>query len=133
MISDTGTPHRAAAPQSPLEKVGAFLASLDKLQLGMALFLCAVGLVFIRSTGMQANRGAASFWRQLFWMGAGLAVYILCAIPDPRKTRFKVTAFLVYPVTVMLLVMFDCTCSISACSYIISRMSFLISDIDLWK
>ena len=105
MISDTGTQHRAAAPQSPLEKVGAFLASLDKLQLGMALFLCAVGLVFIHSTGMQAGRGAASFWRQLFWMGAGLAVYILCAIPDPRKTRFKVMAFLVYPVTVVLLVL----------------------------
>lgn len=102
MIS-TGTPRRSAASQSPLGRFWAFIVSLDKLQIGTALFLCAVGLVFIYSTGVQAGRGSASFWRHLFWLGVGMAAYIVCSIPDPRTSRFRAIAFVVYPLTVVLL------------------------------
>ena len=115
MISGTGTPHRPHAPQSPLGRFWAFIVSLDKLQIGMALFLCAVGLVFIYSTGVQAGRGAASFWRHLFWLGVGTAAYIVCSIPDPRTSRFRAIAFVAYPLAVLLLavvLMFlRCRCS----------------------
>jgi len=103
MLADTGTPNRDAAPRSFTGKILAFVASLDKLQLGMALFLCCVGLIFIHSTGVQAGRGAASFWRQLFWLGVGGAVYLLCSLPDPRRVQFKVSAAVLYPVSVLLL------------------------------
>ena len=103
MLAGTGTPRRDSVSRSPLGKLLAFAASLDKLQVGMTLFLCAVGLVFIYSTGMQAGRGAVSFWRQLFWLSVGMGVYFACAVPDPRKSSFKVTAVLLYPAAVALL------------------------------
>jgi len=105
MLAGTGTPRREASSQSPLGKALAFAASLDKLQVGMVLFLCAVSLVFIYSTGIQAGRGAESFWRQLFWLAVGMAVYVLCSLPDPRKTTFKISAALVYPATLLLLLL----------------------------
>ena len=105
MIPGAGTPRRSAGAKSPLGKVLAFVSSLDMLQLGMTLFLAAVGLVFIRSIGAQSPRGMAAFWNQLFWLGVGGAVYIGCALVDPRSRRVRTVAFLVYPLTVLLLVL----------------------------
>ena len=104
MLPGSGTPQSADAADSPLRRLFAFIASLDKLQLGMVLFLSAVGLVFIYSTGMQAGRGEASFRRQLFWLAVGAAGYFLCAVPDPRKDRVRVLASLIYPAAVLLLI-----------------------------
>lgn len=103
MISGNGTTRRAAGTKSPLGKALSFVSSLDMLQVGMVLFLSVVGLVFIHSTGVQAGRGTASFWRQLFWLTAGLAVYVGCALADPRSRRVKTFAFLFYPLTMLLL------------------------------
>ena len=106
MISDTGTPRRPADPQSPLGRLWAFIVSLDKLQIGTTLFICGVGLVFIYSVGMQQQpgRGTVAFWRQLAWLGVGMIAYVLCALPDPRNSRFRVISFFFYLVTLVLLV-----------------------------
>ena len=104
MIS-TGTPQRSAAAQSPLGKLWAFIVSLDKLQLGTTLFICAVGLVFIHSVGVQQQpgRGTVAFWRQLAWLTVGMAIYILCSLPDPRTSHFRVISFFFYLGTLVLL------------------------------
>ena len=106
MILGTGTPRRAADAKSmsTLGRILTFLASLDKLQLGMVLFLSAVGLIFVYWIGVEAERGTESFHRHLFWLVIGLAVYVLCALPDPRRSRIRILAFFVYPVTVLLLI-----------------------------
>ncbi len=105
MISDAGTTPRAADRRSPLETAGAFFASLDKLQLGMTVFLCVVGLVFIRSTGIQLDRGPRAFWFQLLWMAAGGAAYIGCSLVDPRSRRVRTAVLLAYPLAVLLLLL----------------------------
>ena len=51
MIPGAGTPRRSAGAKSPLGKVLAFVSSLDMLQLGMLLFLAAVGLAYNAGDG----------------------------------------------------------------------------------
>ena len=104
MIRSTG--HRRDEGEKSLpERFFSFVASLDKLQFGTVLFLSAVGLLFIYSTGMQAGGGAFFFRRQLVWLAAGAVAYFLCALPDPRSPRSRVVAFLVYLAAVAMLVL----------------------------
>ena len=96
---------RDESEKSPPERLFSFVVSLDKLQFGTVLFLSAVGLLFIYSTGMQAGSGAFFFRRQLVWLAAGAVAYFLCALPDPRRPRCRVIAFLVYLAAVVMLVL----------------------------
>jgi rod shape determining protein RodA len=105
MIRRSVPPPDDDAADSPLRRIFAFLGSLDKTQLGSALLLCAVGLLFIHSTGIQAGRGAAEFWRQFFWLAVGMSAYILCSLPDPRRSRSRILAFFVYPAVILLLIL----------------------------
>ena len=104
MVS-AGTPRSSAAPQSPLGKLWAFIVSLDKLQILTTVFICAVGLIFIHSVGVQQHpgRGTAAFWRQLAWLAVGMAAYVFCSLPDPRSAHFRVLSFIFYLVTLALL------------------------------
>ncbi len=100
------TPHRRdETPESFPERLIAFVASLDKLQFGAALFLSCVGLLFIYSTGMQAGDGAHFFRRQLVWLAVGGAAYFGCAVPDLSLRRYRVLAAVVYAATIVMLVL----------------------------
>ena len=89
--------------ESLVERFRRFISSLDKTNLLTVLFLCATGLVFIYSTGIQAGYGAFFFRRQLIWLAVGFAVYFLCAAPDPRRPKYRVTAILLYLGSLVLL------------------------------
>ena len=104
MIRRNGRRRDESARSLP-ERFFHFVASLDKLQFGTVLFLSAVGLLFIYSTGMQAGSGAFFFRRQLVWLAAGAVAYFLCALPDPRAPRCRVIAFFVYLAAVAMLVL----------------------------
>ena len=101
----TETHRRGDTPESLPERLLAFAASLDKLQLGVVLFLSGVGLVFIYSTGIQAGDGAYFFRRQLLWLAVGAAAYFGCAVPDLSRRRYRVIAAIVYMVTLVMLVL----------------------------
>ena len=82
--------------ESLLERLRRFISSLDKINLLTVLFLSTIGLVFIYSTGIQAGYGAQFFHRQLIWLAVGFTAYILCAVPDPRRSGYRVIAVLLY-------------------------------------
>ncbi len=96
---------RGHAPETPPGRLMAFAASLDKLQLCSVLFLIAVGMVFIYSTGVQAGYGAVFFRRQLVWGAIGLGAYFVCAVPDLRHPRYRVLSVLFYLGATLLLVL----------------------------
>lgn len=102
MIPVSGERRTGTAESFP-ERLWHGIASLDKLNLAAALFLGAVGLVFIYSTGVQAGYGAFFFRRQLIWLGVGFAAYALCAVPDLRHYRYRILAVFLYLAALVLL------------------------------
>ncbi|MBE6378162.1 MAG: rod shape-determining protein RodA [Lentisphaerae bacterium] len=83
-----------------------FLRSLDYLQIAAVVLLLSVGLVFIRSTGIQIDtpESLASFGKQLIWIGIGTAVYFFVAMLDYRSFSCRVAMLMGYAVSVVLLV-----------------------------
>ena len=83
-----------------------FFGGLDYLQLGTMLLLLAVGLIFIRSTGIQVDTPAsrAFFSKQLQWIAMGAVLYFLLAAMDYRALPLRFAAFGAYALTLILLV-----------------------------
>ena len=102
MIRRAGEPDEGGA-ESLLTRLRRFVASLDKINLLAVLFLSAVGLVFIYSTGIQAGYGAFFFHRQLIWLAIGFAAYFICAAPDPRRPWLRVLVMIFYLGSLILL------------------------------
>lgn len=86
----------ARGAESLFGRLRRFLSSLDKINLLTVLFLSAVGLVFIYSTGMQAGYGAFYFRRQLIWLAVGFAAYLVCSLTDPRRPGLRIAAAVFY-------------------------------------
>ena len=84
----------------------AFLRRLDYLQLGAMILLLAVGLVFIRSTGLQVDseESRAFYGKQWMWIAIGSAAYILFSALDYRSLICRFAVFSGYLGTVILLV-----------------------------
>jgi len=84
-----------------------FCAGLDHVQLGALVFLSAVGLIFIYSTGVQVGTAeAAGFFRkQIFWLILGAVLYFGAAGINYRRAAFKGFALLAYLGTCILLIL----------------------------
>ena len=82
-----------------------FLRSIDYLQLLVMAMLLTVGLIFIRSTGMQIDTEASRgfFHRQLLWIAAGTAAYILFSLLDYRSFFCRSAMILGYILALILL------------------------------
>ena len=79
---------------------------LDYLQLGVIACLLIIGLIFIRSIGIQIGSETALnyFPQQLKWIAVGLAVYCVFALTDYRRIQCRVAALVLYIIFVSLLV-----------------------------
>ena len=84
--------YRPALNRSLLQE---FFRKVDYLQLVVVAVLLTVGLVFIRSIGLQIGTGTAInfFSQQLQWVAFGTVAYIVMAAIDYRKIGFRIAAF----------------------------------------
>ena len=82
-----------------------WFGDLDYLQLGVMLALLTVGLIFIRSTGIQVDTSAsrAFFGKQLRWILWGGVLYGALAAADYRAFPLRLLAFGGYAVVLALL------------------------------
>ena len=94
--------HRSRAASSDLVQ---FFRKLDYLQLAVSGLLLAIGVVFIRSIGVQiGSPGAlAYFSRQLTWITVGMAAYLFFAVIDYRRIQYRIAALVMYLVCLILL------------------------------
>ena len=94
--------HRSRAASSDLIQ---FFRKLDYLQLAVSGLLLAIGVVFIRSIGVQiGSPGAlAYFSRQLTWITVGMAAYLFFAVIDYRRIQYRIAALVMYLVCLILL------------------------------
>ena len=84
-----------------------YLGSFDFVQVTALLFLIAVGLVFIYSTGVQIGTATAlqAFNRQLLWVGSGTLLWLIGSMLNLRRTEYKVLSLLFYLFTLVLLLL----------------------------
>ena len=71
-------------------RVPGFLAGFDWIQIAALIFLIGIGLIFIRSTGIQAGtrESLAFFPKQLQWIAIGTVFWLIClpnTAPSPRS------------------------------------------------
>ena len=94
--------YRPALNRLPLQNI---FRKLDYLQLAVTAVLLTVGLVFIRSIGLQIGTGTAInfFNQQLQWVAVGAVAYIALAAVDYRKIKFHIAAFCFYLLCIFLL------------------------------
>ena len=87
-------------------RLARFFGGFDYLQLGVMLLLLAVGLIFIRSTGIQVDTVAsrAFFGKQLTWIAWGGVLYLLLAGLDYRALPVRFAAAGAYVGVILLLV-----------------------------
>ena len=91
------------------ESGGSFLREiwrkLEYLQLGVMTALLIIGLIFIRSIGVQIGSETALnyFPKQLQWIAVGVAVYCVFALIDYRRIQCRVAALVLYIIFVVLL------------------------------
>ena len=94
--------------REPAEKsrFAEFFGNLDYLQLGAMLLLLTVGLIFIRSTGIQVDTPAsrAFFSKQIQWIVMGAILYFLLAAMDYRALPLRFAAFGAYGAILILLI-----------------------------
>ena len=86
-INDSGN----SLKKSP-RSFAAFVAGFDWVQIIALVFLLAVGLIFIRSIGIQIGTKAASlfFQKQLTqWIPLGMVFWLFFALIDYRKLYFR--------------------------------------------
>ncbi len=83
-----------------------FLKSLDYLQLLSLAFLLSVSLIFIHSTGEQIGTEVSrSFYgRQLCWISSGAVLWLMTALIDYRKVKYRVLSVLFYLAILALLI-----------------------------
>ena len=84
-----------------------FLKNLDYLQIFSIGLLLGIGLIFIRSTGLQVDTPAsrAFFSKQLQWITIGSLLYIFFAALDYRKPLFRLGTFFFYLLCLILLIL----------------------------
>lgn len=82
------------------------LRTLDYLQIIVMVLLLAVGLVFIRSTGMQIDTAESRgfFIRQLIWIVIGSGAYVFVSALDYRSFFCRAAIVMGYALTVVLLI-----------------------------
>ena len=81
------------------------LRKLDYLQFASVAALLTVGLIFIRSIGIQIGTATSVnfFYQQLQWILVGVIAYIAFAAIDYRKVGFRIGAFIFYLLCMFLL------------------------------
>ena len=84
-----------------------FLRSLDYLQIAVMAALLGIGLIFIRSTGMQIDtpESLASFHKQLVWIAVGSGVYLFLSAVNYHSFSSRIAMLLGYVTSVILLVL----------------------------
>jgi len=84
-----------------------FLKNLDYLQIFCVGILLGIGLIFIRSTGLQVDTPASRefFSKQLQWIVFGSVLYIFFAAIDYRKPLFRIGTFFFYLLCLILLIL----------------------------
>ena len=87
-------------------KMVQFLRRFDYVQFAAVLVLLTIGLIFIRSTGIQVDTAAsrAFFTKQLQWVMIGFGVYFIAAVTDYRAVLFRVGSGVLYVVSLFLLI-----------------------------
>ena len=93
--------------ENPAEHFFRFIAGFDWLQILASVFLLGVGLIFIRSTGIQAGtrESLAFFPKQLQWIAIGTVFWLICSLIDYRKQEYKVLSLIFYLLSLFLLVL----------------------------
>ncbi len=88
------------------QPIFAYLRNLDYLQLGAVALLLGIGLVFIRSTGLQIDTEASRsfFDKQLMWIIVGFGVYFFVSALDYRSFSFRACMAGGYLLSLLLLV-----------------------------
>ena len=88
------------------QPIFAYLRNLDYLQLGSVLLLLGIGLIFIRSTGIQIDteESRSFFDKQLMWITIGMGVYFFVSALDYRTFPFRAVMIGGYVVSIILLV-----------------------------
>lgn len=83
-----------------------FLRTLDYLQIISIALLLGIGLIFIRSTGLQIDteESRAFFGKQLVWISAGTAAYFIAAYFDYRSFGFRLVMIAGYAASLILLI-----------------------------
>ena len=84
-----------------------WLRRFDALQIAAVALLLTVGVVFIRSTGIQAGTAfSETIWlRQLFWIGAGAAAFLILSLCDYRKLVVPSVLFYLFSLALLVLVL----------------------------
>ncbi|MBE6356626.1 MAG: rod shape-determining protein RodA [Lentisphaerae bacterium] len=82
------------------------LRTLDYLQIITMVLLLAIGIIFIRSTGIQVDNAESRgfFIRQLTWIAAGGGAYIMVSALDYRSLFCRAAIVMGYALTVVLLI-----------------------------
>ena len=94
-------------PETPRQQqLLKFIKSLDFLQLGAIALLLTVGLIFIRSTGLQIDTAESRsfFGKQLIWIAIGTVVYFTVAAVDYRSLTARLIMICGYALSVILLI-----------------------------
>jgi len=98
---------RRDSEQSIAMRLVSQLGEFDFLQIVSMLFLIAVGLVFIYSTGVQIGTTTAreAFGRQLLWFVGGIVLWLIGSMLNLRRTEYKVLSVFFYLFTLILLIL----------------------------
>lgn len=86
--------------------IAIFLQNLDYLQIISMFLLLGIGLIFIRSTGIQLDTEASRgfFYKQLQWIALGTVLYIFMAALDYRALPVRFAVWAGYFLSVILLI-----------------------------
>lgn len=84
-----------------------WLRRFDALQVGALVLLLTFGVVFIRSTGIQAGTAFSEtiYLRQLFWIGAGTVAFLVLSLYDYRKLIVPSVFFYLFSLFLLVLVL----------------------------
>ncbi len=86
--------------------IAAFLQNLDYLQIISMFLLLGIGLIFIRSTGIQLDTEVSRgfFTKQLQWIALGTVLYIFMAALDYRALPMRFAVWAGYFLALILLI-----------------------------
>ena len=81
-----------------------YLGSFDYWQIASLLLLLGTGVLFIWSTGMQSGN-SGFFYRQLYWIGVAIPVYLLFAHIDVKLLKVAAEPFFIISMLLLVLVL----------------------------